>query len=106
MDASSIRHRSQMPGNPARIGDGCATVTGYKLPQPLVTSREGGSEVGDLKSGYRFGCARRGRSFWAANFSVQEKDEASFLDRFQGDSLNAFILRFWRGLKVFCLDRW
>jgi len=37
------------------------------------------------------------------NFSVQEKDEASFLDRFQGDSLNAFILRFWRGLKVFVL---
>src|SRR5207249_7740683 len=52
-----------MLGNPVRIGDGCATVTGYKLPQPLVPrerDREGGSEVGSPKSGYRFGCARRG----------------------------------------------
>jgi hypothetical protein len=30
-----------------RIGDGCATVTGYELPEPLVSQRvrEGGSEV-------------------------------------------------------------
>jgi|GEM_PF-2846169 hypothetical protein len=34
-----------MSGNPVKIGDGYATVTGYKLPQPLVKSREGGSEV-------------------------------------------------------------
>jgi hypothetical protein len=27
---------SQTSGNPVRIGDGCATVTGYKLPEPLV----------------------------------------------------------------------
>jgi len=27
---------SQASGNPVRIGDGCATVTGYKLPRPLV----------------------------------------------------------------------
>jgi hypothetical protein len=27
---------SQASGNPVRIGDGCATVTGYKLPKPLV----------------------------------------------------------------------
>jgi hypothetical protein len=32
--------------------------------------------------------------FWAAGFSVKEKDEASPLNRFQGSSLNAFILRF------------
>jgi hypothetical protein len=38
-------HHSQMSGNPVRIGDGYATVTGYKLPWPLVTDREGGSEV-------------------------------------------------------------
>ena len=25
-----------MSGNPVKIGDGCATVTGYKLPMPLV----------------------------------------------------------------------
>ena len=30
-----------------RIGDGCATVTGYKLPQPLVSSETG-------KAGVRF----------------------------------------------------
>jgi len=50
-----------MLGNPVKIGDGCATVTGYKLPEPLVSrsrDREGGSEVGGPKSGYRFGCAR------------------------------------------------
>ena len=29
-------YRNQMSGNPVRIGDGCATVTGYKLPMPLV----------------------------------------------------------------------
>jgi hypothetical protein len=25
-----------MSGNPVKIGDGCATVTGYKLPSPLI----------------------------------------------------------------------
>ena len=35
-----------MSGNPVRIGDGCATVTGYRLPKPLAGfGREGGSEV-------------------------------------------------------------
>jgi hypothetical protein len=40
-------HHRQMSGNPVRIGDGCATVTNYKLPWPLVSSRdrEGGSEA-------------------------------------------------------------
>ena len=36
-----------MSGNPVRIGDGCATVTGYKLPQPLVSGKTG-------KAGARF----------------------------------------------------
>ena len=27
-----------MSGNPVRIGDGCATVTGYRLPMPLAGS--------------------------------------------------------------------
>jgi len=31
-------HHSQMSGNPVKIGDGCATVTGNKLPKPLVSS--------------------------------------------------------------------
>ena len=38
--------------------------------------REGGSEASS-KSGYRFGCARRGREFSTAGFSVKEKDETS-----------------------------
>jgi hypothetical protein len=35
-----------MSGNPVKIGDGCATVTGYKLP-PSHWSKdwEGGGEV-------------------------------------------------------------
>src|ERR1051326_6310426 len=46
MDQKSICKHNSMSGNPVRIGDGCATVTGYKLPQPLIRSdREGGSEV-------------------------------------------------------------
>jgi len=27
-----------MSGNPVKVGDGFATVTGYKLPRPLVLS--------------------------------------------------------------------
>ena len=70
-----------------RIGDGYATVTGYKLPAPLV-SRETG------KAGARFQARsqdiglvvlvvvfRPGEasclSSYGANFSVKEKDEAS-----------------------------
>ena len=34
-------------GNPVKIGDGCATVTGYKFPQPLVAHAIG-------KAGMRF----------------------------------------------------
>jgi hypothetical protein len=41
-----LQHR-QLSGNPVRIGDGCATVTGYKLPQPLVSVETG-------KAGARF----------------------------------------------------
>ena len=44
---SSISHHSQMSGNPVKIGDGYATVTGYKLPKATVSlaEREGGSKV-------------------------------------------------------------
>jgi hypothetical protein len=37
----------QTSGNPVKIGDGCATVTGYKLPKPLVSPETG-------KAGARF----------------------------------------------------
>ena len=71
-----------------RIGDGCATVTGYKLPTPLISP-----EIG--KAGARFqarsqdiGSAVLVPAHWkerqiepvllrGANFSVKEKDEAS-----------------------------
>ena len=41
-----IYYRNQMSGNPVRIRSGCATVTGYKLPNAteLFISREGGNE--------------------------------------------------------------
>ena len=36
-DGRSVHlYRSQMSGNPVRIRDGCATVTGYKFPMPLA----------------------------------------------------------------------
>ena len=31
----------QTSGNPVRIGDGYATVTGYRLPKPLVSHETG-----------------------------------------------------------------
>jgi len=90
-----------MSGNPVRIGDGCATVTGYKLPQPLVPQMrdwEGGSEVKPevrisiwLCSSWLIGTASAGGE---PNFSVKEKDEARLPETvFQEDSLNAFIPR-------------
>ena len=96
-----------------RIGDGCATVTGYKLPKPLAAqaAREGGSEVSGPKSGYRFGCARPGRerraaACWlsqalAANFSVKEKDEASPLRECAMGFAECLHSPICRGLKVF-----
>jgi hypothetical protein len=34
-----------MSGNPVKIGDGYATVTGYKLPQPLVNAGKAGARL-------------------------------------------------------------
>jgi len=102
-----------MSGNPVRFGDGCATVTGYKLPKPLAAraAREGGSEVSGPKSGYRFGCARPGRkrktaTCWlsgafTANFSVKEKDEASPLRECVMGFAECLHSPICRGLKVF-----
>src|SRR5262245_25460069 len=46
------------------------------------------------KSGYRFGCARRGRlrAAQAANFSVKEKDETRLARVCGREPLNTFIL--------------
>jgi len=70
-------------GNPVRVGDGCATVTGYKLPLPLILDREGGSED---KPQVRISARLCSSAPFAelviafqqtANFSDKEKDEAS-----------------------------
>ena len=41
---------NQTSGNPVKFGGGCATVTGYELPKPLIASliganREGGARL-------------------------------------------------------------
>ena len=53
-------YHHQMSGNPVRIGDGCATVTGYKLPQ--ATARKSGKAGArpSPESGYRSDSARHG----------------------------------------------
>ncbi len=44
--ASRRSASGQMTGNPVKLRDGCATVTGYKFPLPLIhPDREGGNEV-------------------------------------------------------------
>ena len=100
------------------IGDGCATVTGYKLPKPLVSSETG-------KAGVRFharsqdiglavlvvafiagqaGCL----SYIEANFSVKEKDEASPSRECGAGFAGCLHSPICRGLEVFCLPalRW
>jgi hypothetical protein len=90
-----------------KIGDGCATVTDYKLPLATVPLEEsGGGKAGARlrpKSGYRSGCARRDPAK-RDQLLRQEKDEASLLRECEAGSLNAFILRF-VGMKVFLLSR-
>src|SRR5580704_6390596 len=57
-------------GNPVKIGDGCATVTGYNLPKPLVP-RSGAGKAGERfetrKSGHQPGYARRAGLFPATS---------------------------------------
>jgi hypothetical protein len=91
--SSSVKDCGQMSGNPVRIGDGCATVTGYELPRTLqgvrrmplgyakpVGTWEGGSEVGARSQDIglvvlvRSAPSEGGR---LNNFSDKEKDEAS-----------------------------
>src|SRR5258705_4151171 len=67
-----------MSGNPVRIGDGCATVTGYKLPWPLTQCVGKAGARSGPKSGYGFGCTRR-VPLMRDGFSVKEKDETSHL---------------------------
>ena len=63
-DGRQLFETSQLlSGNPVEIGDGCATVTGYKLPPCHWSRRCGTGKAGARlgpKSGYRFSCARLG----------------------------------------------
>ena len=78
-----------------KIRDGCATVTGYKLPkatEPLFfkkQAREGGSEVKARSQDIDYDCARLLQHL--ERFSVKEKDEASRWNGFPTEFLNAFI---------------
>jgi hypothetical protein len=92
-----------------RIGDGCATVTGYKLPQPLVSQEAG-------KAGARF--QARSQDIGLAvlvrvpspgtNFSVKEKDEASRALECAPGFVECLHSPICRGLKFFCFQarRW
>ena len=101
-----------------RIGDGCATVTGYKLPKPLVSSETG-------KAGVRFQArsqdidlavlvtalvaSQAGRLLRSeANFSVKEKDEASPSRECVAGFADCLHSPICRGLRDFCLlaPRW
>jgi len=79
-----------MSGNPVKTGDGCATVTGYKLPEPLISqSGSGRRERGEARSQDTGPVALVRRAILQCrgnvpclveslrHFSVNEKDEAS-----------------------------
>jgi hypothetical protein len=67
-----------------KTGDGCATVTGYKLPTATAIAREGGSEVQarsqDTGPQVLVAAVRKG-----GQLLRKEKDEASQPDCFRLD---------------------
>lgn len=91
-------------GNPVRIGDGFATVSGYELPGATGNAGVSG------KAGVRFEAPSQDinpavlvRSrLGGANFFDPKKDEAS-LEPFSSARVNAFILR-WAGGEGFFLS--
>jgi len=78
-----------------KIGDGYATVTGYKLPQPLVLEKTG-------KAGVRLHARSQDIglvvlvviSFCGINFSVKRRMRPALCVSARWDSMDAFILRF------------
>jgi len=96
-----------MTGNPVKIGGGCATVTGYKLPYPLVRTkagREGGARH-EARSQDTGGIVLVSLA-QAGHFSAKEKDETSPSKRFRWDLRNGFIPRFAGVGRVFHAPRW
>ena len=77
---------NQALGNPVGIGDGCATVTGYKFSSPLAARlgrREQGCKARSQDTGLVIlvGLCRSDHSGdgSTSHFSVKEKDETSLL---------------------------
>lgn len=93
MGLAPILYHHQMSGNPVRIGDGCATVTGYKLPAPLL-ARAGRRERGQARSQDTGLIVLVVAPLAGADFSDKEKDEASPRNCLPRDSSDAFIPRF------------
>ena len=101
-----------------RIGDGCATVTGYKLPKPLVSSETGKAGVRFQARSQDIGLAVLVMALDAgeagclsgveANFSVKEKDEASPSCECEAGFVGCLHSPICRGLEVLCLQapRW
>ena len=87
-------------GNLVRIEDGCATVTGYKLPRPLVqfVNWEGGGEVRSPE--VRTSARLRSSGPVRGHFSDKEKDEASPLQLFSSGLFECLHSRFCRSLKA------
>jgi hypothetical protein len=97
-----LRHLDdQTTGNPVQIGDGCATVTGYKLPRPLIRTglgrRERGSRPEVRISVWSCSSWSRPRG---ARFSVYEKDETSPAARLSRGSVVDLHTPLRRSLKV------
>jgi hypothetical protein len=102
-----------------RIGDGCATVTGYKLPQPLVSGKTGkagarfqarSQDIGLAVLVVALKAVQAGRLFhyFGADFSVKEKDEASPSRECGAGFAGCLHSPICRGLEAFCLPalRW
>jgi hypothetical protein len=95
-----------------RIGDGCATVTGYKLPRPLVSSETGKAGVRFQARSQDIGLAVLVAALNAgqaerlccvgANFSVKEKDEASPSRECVAGFAECLHSPICRGLRVSC----
>ena len=85
-----------MSGNPVKIGDGYATVTGYKLPGHwFARDREGGSEVKPEVRISVWLCSSRFRAVYdrGTNFSVKRRMRPARPACAGRGSLNAFIPR-------------
>ena len=101
-----------------RIGDGCATVMGYKLPKPLVSSEIGKAGVRFQARSQDIGLAvlvmalqtgqARCLCCFGANFSVKEKDEASPSRECGAGFAGCLHSPICRGLEAFSLQapRW